>query len=49
MPTLVINATHPWLIEPDGNVAEITRRLAVMNLAMSGIHPALRASHALAA
>ena len=25
MPTLEINATQPWLITPDGNVAELAR------------------------
>ena len=37
MPTLEINATQPWHIAQDGNVAKITRRLAVMNLALRGI------------
>ena len=37
MPTLEINATQPWLISQPGNVVEITRRLAVMNLALRGI------------
>ena len=37
MPTLENNATQPWHIAQHGNVAEITRRLAVMNLALRGI------------
>ena len=37
MPTLEKNATQPGLIAQDGNVLEITRRLAVMNFALRGI------------
>ena len=37
MPPLEINATQPWLIAPDGNVTEIIRRVAVINLALHGI------------
>ena len=29
MLTLEINATQPWHMAPDGNVADITRRLAI--------------------
>ena len=36
MPTLEINATQPWHIAQPGNVAEITRLLAVMNPALRG-------------
>ena len=34
MPKLKINATQPWLISQPGNVAEITRRFTVVDLAL---------------
>ena len=37
MPTQEINTTQWGIIAQDGNVAESTRRLAVMNLALRGI------------
>ena len=46
MPTLEINATQPWLIAQPGNVAEITRRLAVVNLALRGIKADFGPEHA---
>ena len=46
MPTLKINATQPWLIAQPGNVAEITRLLAVMNLALRGIEADFGPEHA---
>ena len=46
MPTLKINATQPWLIAQPGNVAEITPRLAVMNLALRGIEADFGPEHA---
>ena len=46
MPTLEKNATQPGLITQDGNVLEITRRLAVMNLALRGIEADFGPEHA---
>ena len=46
MPTLEKNATQPGLIAQDGNVLEITRRLAVMNLALRGIEADFGPEHA---
>ena len=46
MPTLEKNATQPGLITQDGNVLEITRRLAVMNLALRGIKADFGPEHA---
>ena len=46
MPTLEIKPTQPWLIAQHGNVAKITRRLAVMNLALRGLEADFGPEHA---
>ena len=46
MPPLEINATQPGIKARSGNVAEIPRRLAVMNLALRGIEADFGPKHA---
>ncbi len=46
MPTLENNATQPWHNLQPGNVVEISRRFAVMNLALRGIDADFGLEHA---
>ena len=46
MPTLENNATQPGIIAQECNVSEITRRRAVMNLALRGIEADFGPEHA---